>query len=181
MPLENVSDAKGFRIVTTWMLKILQAFPLYRKSAIKETKLLNSMKEIKTVISRTYLPEETKGTLFVMEGCNKYLELVSLELPDKSNKSFISCIPTGEYDLEKITRPNGDPAFLIKNVPGRSDILIHIANFAAGKKIDLEGCIAPGMNFSDINSDGFADAESSTLAMNLLLAVLPKKSKLIII
>lgn len=138
-------------------------------------------KEFKTVIIREYLPEQTKGKLFVMNGCDKLLELVSLELPWKDNKKIISCILPGDYDLVKITRPNGDTAFLVKDVPGRSEILIHIANYAAGKKIDLQGCIAPGMKFSDINGDGFEDAKSSTEAMNLLLKTLPQKSKLHII
>ena len=138
-------------------------------------------KEFKTVIIREYLPEETKGKLFVMNGCDKILELVSLELPWKDNKKGISCIIPGDYWLVKITRPNGDPAFLVKDVPGRSEILFHIANYAAGKKIDLEGCIAPGMSFADLNGDGYLDAKSSTDAMNHLLKTLPQKSKLIII
>ena len=138
-------------------------------------------KEFKTVIVREYLPEQTKGKLFVLNGCDKLLELVSLELPWKDNKKNISCILPGDYDLIKTTRSNGDPVFLVTNVPGRSEILFHIANFAAGKKIELQGCIAPGMKFSDINGDGFDDAKSSTEAMNLLLKTLPQKSKLYII
>ena len=136
---------------------------------------------IKVIISRAYLPSETKGALFVMDGCDKYLELVTLELRYMGNMVNVSCIPPGEYPMSKMIRPNGDLAFLIENVPGRTAIEMHVANFAAGKKIDLKGCIAPGMRFADINKDGFDDVESSTIAMDLLQRVLPDRCKLIII
>jgi hypothetical protein len=71
--------------------------------------------------------------------------------------------------------------FWIKDVPGRDGILLHIGNFAAGKKLDTEGCILPGMYFSDINDDGNIDVTGSTTAMNKLLKYLPNEFDLIII
>jgi hypothetical protein len=136
---------------------------------------------MKSVISRRYRPNETTGKWIVFDQDNKVLELVSLELPDRGNRQDCSCIPEGTYIMRKITRPNGNPAFLIENVPGRSEIEVHVANFAAGNKIDLKGCIAPGMYFSDINKDGNLDATESTNALNKLYAVLPDVSTLIII
>ena len=136
---------------------------------------------MKVIISREYLPEETKGALLVMKGAKKLLELVSLELAWRDNKSFISCIPEGMYICRKVIRPNGDHAISITNVKNRTFILMHIANFAAGKKIQLEGCIAPGMYFEDLNGDGYIDSAQSTQAMNILMEILPEKFKLYII
>jgi hypothetical protein len=136
---------------------------------------------MKSVISRRYRPNETTGKWIVFDQDDKVLELVSIELPDRGNQKNCSCIPEGIYPLKKITRPNGDPAFLVENVPNRDAIEVHIANFAAGQKIDLKGCIAPGMYLSDINWDGNLDAVESTKAMNKLLDVLPDESTLIII
>jgi len=133
------------------------------------------------IISREYLPEETKGALFVMKGVKKLLELVCLELAWRDNQSFISCIPEGIYICRKIIRPNGQRAISVTNVKNRTAILMHIANFAAGEKIQLEGCIAPGMYFEDINGDGYLDSAQSTQAMNVLMEILPDKFKLHII
>ena len=133
------------------------------------------------IISRKYLPEETKGALLVMEGANKLLELICLELAWRDNQSFISCIPEAVYICRKVIRPNGDHAISITNVKDRTFILMHIANFAAGEKIQLEGCIAPGMYFDDINGDGYIDSAQSTKAMNILMEVLPDKFELHII
>ena len=69
-----------------------------------------------------------------MDGCDKYLELVTLELRYMGNMVNVSCIPPGEYPMSKMIRPNGDLAFLIENVPGRTAIEMHVANFAAGDR-----------------------------------------------
>lgn len=67
----------------------------------------------------------------------------TLELPWRDNKSRISCIPKGVYRLEetKYYRGGGYPALAIMNVPGRTDIKIHRANWPS----DLWGCTAPGL------------------------------------
>lgn len=73
----------------------------------------------------------------------------SLELPDKNNKKSLSCIPCGEY----ICKTRYSPKFKreiynLKNVEGRTYILIHSANFAGdiekGWQSHLNGCIALG-------------------------------------
>ena len=136
---------------------------------------------MRAVILRSKEPLQTRGTFLVYEGTDILLSLKSLELPDKNNAKRISCILAGIYWVDKIQRPNGDLAFLLNDVPGRTAILIHIANFASGLKVDLEGCIAPGMSFTDINKDGNLDVTGSSLAMELLLRVLPKRFQLTIV
>ena len=132
------------------------------------------------LILRSYEPLQTRGNFIVYEGADILFMCKALELPDKKNAKNISCILEGEYWVEKTVRANGDPAFVIKDVPGRTDILIHIANFASGKKIDLQGCIAPGLRFEDMNHDGNLDIKDSTIAMKMLLNLLPSRFKLTI-
>ena len=88
------------------------------------------------VLTRTYFPEGTNGIL-VHQGkiiCN------TIELPWKDNLSQVSCIPEGEYFIEKRFSKRFEWHFEILNVPSRSFILFHPANNA---KAELRGCIAP--------------------------------------
>ena len=73
----------------------------------------------------------------------------TLELPDYNNRPSISCIPEGEYQVSLRYSPSFKKTlYNVKNVPKRSYILIHGANFAGDKKkglqTHLEGCIALG-------------------------------------
>jgi len=102
----------------------------------------------------------------------------TLELPWKDNKTNISCIPAGTYDVEKTYSPAfGKDLWLIKNVPDRSGIRIHPANFVR----ELRGCIAVGLDKADIDNDGVIDLKSSRKAMSLLNDSLPDKFKIDII
>jgi len=121
-----------------------------------------------------------------MEGVDKLFECVTIELPKvfvpyPENAQNVTCIPEGIYPVERITRLAKGECFLVKDVPGRTMIEIHIGNFAAGKKVDTEGCILPGMRFVDINLDGNLDVVESSVAMEKLLAILPDKFELIIL
>ncbi len=136
---------------------------------------------MKAILSRTYLPNETKGSFYIFNGDIVLFNCKTLELPVLGNQHNISCIPEGIYDVIKYIRPETKTnVFWIKNVPGRSAILIHAGNFAIGKKIDTKGCILPGMNFVDINGDGNLDVVKSIEAMKLLNNYLPDSFKLII-
>lgn len=85
---------------------------------------------------RMYDPRGTGGEIR-MEG-----ELVcyAIELPWKDNTRNISCIPEGNYPMAKRYSKRFGWHILIKDVPGRSGILIHPANDALK---ELQGCIAP--------------------------------------
>ena len=50
----------------------------------------------------------------------------------------------------------------LKDVPGRSECKFHTANYVR----QLNGCIAPGENFTDINGDGVIDITNSRAALN---------------
>lgn len=88
------------------------------------------------VLKRTYFPEGTQGVL----EWNDTIVCHAIELPWLGNQKRISCIPEGEYILQKRFSPKFQWHLHLMNVPGRDLILIHPANDA---KKELLGCIAP--------------------------------------
>ena len=100
--------------------------------------------------------------------------------------AFKSCIPDGEYQLKRHTRPNGDLVLALRNpdlgvyyqqgeVPdegGRYLILLHSANWVK----DVVGCIAPGMTRT-IDDDGNAMVTSSRAAMALVMRAFDEVNK----
>lgn len=52
-----------------------------------------------------------------------------------------ACIPAGEYVCQRVVSPKFGDVFQVMDVPNRSHILIHAANWSH----QLKGCIAPGM------------------------------------
>ena len=88
------------------------------------------------VLNRTYFPLGTQGVL----EWNGTLVCYTIELPWLRNQRRISCIPEGEYVLQKRFSPKFKWHIHLQNVPGRDFILIHPANDA---RKELLGCIAP--------------------------------------
>jgi len=85
---------------------------------------------------RKYGAEGTNGTI-TFNGehiCH------TIELPARNNIKRISCIPIGQYKLEKLRYERHGEQIGIPNVLDREGILIHTANNA---KDELLGCIAP--------------------------------------
>ena len=134
-------------------------------------------------ISRIYQNEhKTLSECFVNEGFTTMygalLSFVAVELPWRDNQRGISCIPAQVYEAEAIFRHSrrhlSDDdirkyGIWLKDVPQRSGIVIHIANFVR----QLEGCIAPGTNFRDLDNDGVLDVENSGQALTRLREILP--------
>lgn len=95
----------------------------------------------------------------------------TLELPDlnndgiKDNEVRESCIPDGIYPVHKHSSPKFGRTFWIKEVPGRSAILIHPGNYY----YHTLGCILVGTDQRDLNKDGLIDNVSSKKAMRALL------------
>lgn len=97
------------------------------------------------VLTRTETSEEgTFGTLVTDSGFACY----SLELPWRDNAPNKSCIPDGVYACQVQDSPKHGRVYYVLNVPGRTDVEIHAANWAGdvekGRKCQLLGCIAPG-------------------------------------
>lgn len=103
------------------------------------------MKEI--VIARHgSTPWGTFGHLYVAGE-----QFATVELPWRGNLRNVSCIPVGTYliRLGEHVQQDGTryPCYELQDVPDRSNIEIHIANYAT----DLLGCIGIGSRFSILN------------------------------
>ena len=101
------------------------------------------------VLKRTYFPEGTQGVL----EWNGTIVCYTIELPWLGNQKRISCIPEGEYILQKRFSPKFQWHLHLKNVPGRDLILIHPANDA---KTELLGCIATVALHTGIGKGSFS-------------------------
>jgi hypothetical protein len=95
---------------------------------------------------------------------------VTLELGWNGNKNRVSCIPVGKYEVVRRKSAKYGEHFHILNVPSRSYILIHHANYY----YDLLGCIGVGESFAYINKDAHLDITSSRKTMQKLLKDLPE-------
>lgn len=96
-----------------------------------------------TLIRSSSTDEGTFGMLTLDNGRDMH----TLELPWRNNAVGHSCIPPGKYLCEMVNSPSKGAVYGVQNVPGRSHVLIHAANFAGDKIMgwvsELEGCIAP--------------------------------------
>jgi len=106
------------------------------------------------LLQRKYGAEGTNGTITYQgeEICH------TIELPDRNNIPRISCIPIGQYKLEKRRYAKHGEQIGIPHVIGREAILIHAANNALQ---DLQGCIAP---VSTLTGEGRGDYSGKALA-----------------
>jgi hypothetical protein len=82
----------------------------------------------------------------------------TIELPDRNNIPRISCIPIGQYKLQKRRYPKHGEQIGIPIVLGREAILIHAANNALE---ELQGCIAP---VTTLTGEGTGDYSGKALA-----------------
>ena len=85
---------------------------------------------------RTYNPKGTNGEI----SLNGERVCYSIELPWLANKSQVSCIPEGKYELTMRYSEHLKWHLQVMNVKNRDLILIHPANDAVK---ELKGCIAP--------------------------------------
>jgi len=76
------------------------------------------------------------------------------ELPWRNNARGKSCVPAGTYLVEWDPSPKYGHKYELRNVPGRTTILIHAANFVGdedkGFQAEVDGCIALGSAISPI-------------------------------
>ena len=96
-------------------------------------------------------------------------ECKTLELPWLQNQENISCIPTGIYKCRKIVSQSLGECFEIIDVPNRTYVRGHKANYTR----QIKGCVAFGMYHSDIDGDGVMDIAQSKKAFDQLMSLLP--------
>jgi len=101
----------------------------------------------------------TAGIFRLFDEAKKLIfECKTIELPDKNNEPKVSCIPSGSYDCRWSYSPSFKIyTYEILNVPNRSGIRIHAANYSR----QLKGCIALGTANADIDKDGTIDVTNS--------------------
>jgi hypothetical protein len=105
----------------------------------------------RAVLTRS--PSTDDGTFGVLQIDGQTLH--TTELPWRDNTTGASCIPPGSYRCEIVQSPKFGRVYGLRDVPGRSNILIHAANYggdaAKGLRCELLGCIAPCMVHGQLN------------------------------
>lgn len=101
----------------------------------------------------------------VLKGLSK--PLYTLENEWRDNKPMVSAIPTETYTCvphgwEAGTKVSKPKTWALKNVPGRSDVLIHIGNYTK----DTKGCILAGMGLQITQLQSMVS--DSTAAIDLM-------------
>lgn len=124
-------------------------------------------------LKRTYFPTGTNGQI----ECQGKIICNTIELPWKSNKSKVSCIPEGKYLLEKRYSKKFNWHIEITQVKGRGAILFHPANNALK---ELNGCIAPVTKISGAGL-GLMSRKAFAKLKNLIYQELDKGKKVLII
>lgn len=85
------------------------------------------------------ITNDTRGTLGILSKDNKPL-CYTLELPYLNNRKNISSIPEGVYNVIRVNSKRYGHCFMLRDVPNRTDILIHAGNSIG----DTKGCILVG-------------------------------------
>lgn len=93
----------------------------------------------------------------------------TLELPWRDNRTNLSCIPAGIYQVSMRYSPKYKKYYYgIEEVKGRSGILIHSGNFAGDKEKGLlthsEGCIVIGKSLGRIQGQAAILSSRSALS-----------------
>lgn len=84
----------------------------------------------------------------------------TLELPWRGNKPYISRIPAGDYPGERYESRRFGYSLGIRDVEGRSSILIHTGNFAGAApdwQTDSYGCVLLGKKLRSLYNRNGAD------------------------
>lgn len=90
------------------------------------------------------------------------------ELPWKNNARGQSCIPAGTYRVTWRQSPKFGATYHVLDVPDRSLILFHVANFFGdeerGFKSDVDGCIGLGL------AEGSLDGQEALLSSRVAIS-----------
>ena len=131
------------------------------------------------VLTRTREDDyQTLGELSVYDNSlGEIFKCKTLELPWKDNKRRVSRIPSNHYEIVKHISPRFGKSLWIKDVPNRSEILIHRGNYHR----DTLGCILVGEKFYDIDNDGHLDVTNSKTTMERLYKIVENENYINII
>lgn len=119
-------------------------------------------------------PKQTIGEAQVIDNGEIIKTFYTLELPWIDNAVRKSCIPTGTYKCVKRVSVKYGHHWHVKDVDGRTLILIHTGNYYG----HTLGCILVGEKLIDINNDGVEDVAGSGKVMNWLRSNMPDEFEL---
>ncbi len=134
---------------------------------------------MRLLLERGYTDLGTLGTLALLDQDDFPLwTCATIERPWRGNEARTSCIPEGEYDLrlrnspivQRTSKGEFTQGWQVQEVPGRSLIMIHIANYAS----DLLGCIGVGQR--QVVMNGQVAVNNSTLCFRSLMGQLQKQA-----
>ena len=119
---------------------------------------------------RTYQDDRTLGQMTLENGTVFH----TMERPWLNNQSQVSCIPEGVYKLalrdssvvNRTTHGSHPKGWEVTDVPNRTFIMIHIANFPH----ELMGCIGIGMRHGILDNE-MAVLQSATAFELFMLAL----------
>ena len=121
--------------------------------------------------------KQTIGKLLIFSDTfRQRYSCYTIEPAWKDNQQNISCIPPGTYEVVKHLSPNFGRTFWLLDVPGRSEILIHVGNF----RKNTRGCILVGDELKHIDRDNLLDVSRSARTIGLLWNHLPDNFELVI-
>lgn len=122
------------------------------------------------VLLRNYGKEQTEGRLMLYRDGEMVFTCVTLELPNLDNQKNVSCVLEGSFKVVREYSPKFKKMlFELKDVPNRSEIKIHRANYVR----QLQGCIAPGLIYMDIDKDGLKDVSYSSICEDVIGQIMP--------
>lgn len=110
----------------------------------------------KEIVGNLYFLDKNDAVVF---SCN------TLDLKYRDNKNNVSAYPTGKYKVKQRTSAKYKKHLHILDVPNRSYILIHNANYYR----QLRGCTAVGYDLIDIDGDSELDVTDSVKTLKNLI------------
>ena len=128
---------------------------------------------------------QVRGVIEVFDGSDAIAKCMSLELPWKNNARRMSCIPPRPYETKRYILRHREPDesasfkyphFLVEGVQDRSYILWHAGNLYT----HTSGCTLVGSAFTDMNADGYPDAQESRATLHSLRTKIPDQTPLLV-
>ena len=120
---------------------------------------------------------QTLGIITLLVDGDIVGQYKTLELTWKGNKTSISCIPKGWYNVVPYNSPSKGKVYLLEGVYGRTFIEVHSGNY----HYQIEGCILVGDDYVRIDNDQFYDVTNSKNTLNKIMNLFNYKEFLLIV